>query len=80
MVNMDDIMNNFVGDWLYDRKKLAALTEERAIEDIWAMDQSPDYDGKDVNKAVRKARRQLGLREEEFLAKIVFKSNAHKVS
>ena len=63
MITMEEIMTNYVGDWLYDKKKLEALTEERAIEDIWAMEKSPDYNAKDVNRAIRKARSQYVLSE-----------------
>ena len=57
MITMNDIMTNFVGDWLYDKKKLENLTEERAFEDIRAMSASPDYSVRDVKVAIRRARR-----------------------
>jgi len=34
--------NTWIGDWVHDKTKLNNLTEQRAVDDIWAMHESPD--------------------------------------
>jgi hypothetical protein len=70
-------MNSWIGDWVHDRKKLNNLTKERAISDIWAMEQSPDYTHQEVQRAMRKAARQLNIHDGEFLAMLIVGNNAN---
>ena len=66
-------MNFTKKDWEEYKEYVDKVNEERAIEDIWAMEKSPDYGAKEINKAIRKARKHLGMREEEFLPILMFK-------
>jgi hypothetical protein len=73
-------MDNWIGDWMYDEEKLANLTQERAIEDIWAMNDSPDYDRKDVSRGMKMAAKQLEIKREEMIALIQLNYHANKMS
>lgn len=79
MFNMDEIMSNYIGDWMYDEKKLKALTEERAISDMYDISKSSDYDGETINVALDLASEQLGVDRLQLIAGLMVK-DADKMS
>lgn len=73
-------MNTWIGDWLNDYSKMENLTEERAIQDIWAMSESPDYTDDDVSRAMNLSRKQFGYLRDEWLAIVMMKKeDAHQM-
>ena len=64
-------VTNWIGDWLYDAKKLDALSEERAVEDISMMDLSPDYDEDDILVGIELASKQLGMDRLDLIASML---------
>jgi len=72
--------NTWIGDWVHDKTKLNNLTEQRAVDDIWAMHESPDYTDSEMKQAMRVAAKQLGLKREEFIAVLQFRHDGNKVS
>lgn len=71
--------NTWIGDWVNDKEKLNNLTEQRAVDDIWAMSESPDYTDKEARNAMKVAEKQLGLTRPEFIAVLQIK-HGNKVS
>lgn len=72
-------ITNWIGDWMYDEKKLDALTEERAHEDIFIMSKSPDYTDFDVNTGIDMAAKQLKIDRLYFVAELLIE-NANQMS
>jgi hypothetical protein len=72
-------VTNWVGDWMYDEKKLKAITKERAIEDISIMLTSPDYNNDAVDDAVNLAVKRFGITRAATLLKAK-RINAYQMS
>jgi len=73
-------MDTWIGDWIEDKNKLKDLTEQRAVEDVWAMHYSPDYTDREMKYAMKVASKHLGLDSIEFIALLQVNYNAYKVS
>ena len=73
MFTMERIMTHFVGDWMYDEKKLKDLTEERAVSDIYIISKSPDHAGDDINIALDMAAEQLNIDRLRLVAGLMVK-------
>ena len=70
-------MDTWIGDWVTDRNKRRDLTEQRAVDDIWAMHESPDYTDREMKRAMRVAADHFDLRPEEFLVLTQFLHDAN---
>lgn len=75
----NNIMTNYLGDWVYDDEKLKTLTKEKAVSDIYDMSKSPDYNGDDLNTAFDMAAEQLDIDRLQLIAGLMIK-DANKMS